>query len=216
MVKVVQSRRSAPGGVGSSGREHRRVVLSVLFAGVVGASLVFVLGALREEWHNDREGVGILRLVLAEIEHTVAVIQTLEDWAGAVLTIDMWLLPRLKTEVWRDVRVRAAQLLPEDLTMILNDYYSPLDNVVSLQEVQDGSQGLDLSSQVMMDALAILPERRYTGPSFLHRDYAIHALEMQDEALNRISEYLSLRPWMRQEWLVRMVKFASRSQRGSS
>ena len=49
----------------------------VLLFGLVGALLVFVLGALREWWRNERERRGLLRLLLAEIEHNAEVVRTI-------------------------------------------------------------------------------------------------------------------------------------------
>ena len=182
-----------------------------LFSGVVGALLVFVLGILRQEWRDDREGVGILRLLLAEVEYNVAVVQTLEYWRTAdVVSIDMRLLPHMKAEVWRDVRVRAAQLLPKELTATLNDHYSPLDNVIAIREVQEDPKKLDLSSHVMMNALGKQADLNYTGPPVLYVDYALLALETQNVARRQIEDHLSLPGWKRYSLTGRVVEFALR------
>jgi hypothetical protein len=78
---------------------------------------------VREEWRSDREQVALLRLLLVEVEHNVAVVQTLDHGRGFAPPIDTRLMPRMKAEVWHDVWVRAAQLLPGELTTALNDYY---------------------------------------------------------------------------------------------
>jgi hypothetical protein len=78
---------------------------------------------VREEWRRDREQGARLRLLLAEVEHNVAVVHTLDHGRGKAPPIDMRLVPRMKAEVWHDVWVRAAQLLPGELTTALNDYY---------------------------------------------------------------------------------------------
>jgi hypothetical protein len=190
--------------------------LSVLFAGVVGALLVFVLGLVREKWRSDREQVGILRLLLAEIHHNIAVVQTLEHWRGAVLNIDVRLLPRMKAEVWRDVRVRAAQLLREKLITTLNDYYSPLDNVITLREVQEDPTKLDLSNNVMMDALGKQAERQYTAPPILYVDYALLALQAQNVARKQVEDQLARPGWARYPLTGRVIGFAIRSRTGES
>ena len=126
-----------------------------------------------------------MRLLLAEIEYNVAVVQTLEHWRTAeVVNIDMRLLPHLKVEVWHSVRVRAAQLLPEELTTTLNDYYSPLGNLISLREVKEDPKKLDLSNH-LMNTLTRLAERKYTGPPILYMDYAILALDAQTRRMWR-------------------------------
>jgi hypothetical protein len=181
--------------------------------------LVFILGVVREEWRREREEVGILRLLLAEIEYNVAVVQTLEHWKTAeVVNIDMRLLPHLKVEVWHSVRVRAAQLLPAGLTMTLNDYYSPLGNLISLREVQEDPKKLDLSNHLTMNTLTRLAERKYTGPPILYMDYAILALDAQNVAHSKIADGLAL-PWWRRYPLtgrvVDLVASAFRSRKGT-
>ena len=53
--------------------------MGVLLSGFLGALLVFVLGAAREWWRNERERRGLLRLLLAEIEHNDEVIRTIAE-----------------------------------------------------------------------------------------------------------------------------------------
>jgi hypothetical protein len=176
----------------------------ILLAGSIGALLVFVLGTLGTVLRRDREQVGILRLLLAEIHHNIAVVQTLGHWRGAVLNIDARLLPRLKAEVWRAVRVRGAQLLPEELTTTLNDYYSPLDNVITLQNLKEAPGELDLSNDVMMQALGQLAQPQYAGPPFLYEDYALYALEAQNTARQQVEDHLAS-PLKRHPWLTGRV-----------
>jgi hypothetical protein len=178
--------------------------LSVLFAGLLGALLVFVLGLLREEWRSDREQVALLRLLLAEVEHNVAVVQTLEHWRGSDPPIDMRLMPIIKSEVWHDVRVRAAQLLPEELTTVLNDYYSPLDNVLTIRELQEDRKKLDLSSHVLMEAIGRLA-KQYEGPPILSVDYALLTLQAQTATRNKLADQLALPWWKRYPLTGRVV-----------
>ena len=49
----------------------------MLLSGAVGAMIVFVLGALREWWREEREG--LLRLLLAEIDHNAQVEHTIGE-----------------------------------------------------------------------------------------------------------------------------------------
>lgn len=184
-----------------------------LFSGVVGALLVFVAGILREEWRNDRETVGILRLLQAEIEHNDAAVRTLDYWRNAsVVNIDMRLLPLVKAEVWQGVRVRAAQLLPELLARSLNDYYSPLENVVTLRGLQDDPKKLDLSNHILMNALGKRDEGQDTPVPVLYVDNAVRALQAQTEAGNRIEEYLALPAWTRYPTVVQLVSLLPRKQ----
>jgi hypothetical protein len=50
-----------------------------LLSGVIGALLVFCLGFARELWRDERERRGILRLLLAEIEHNIEVVRTVRE-----------------------------------------------------------------------------------------------------------------------------------------
>lgn len=55
------------------------MTLELLFSGVVGALIVFVLGLLREWWREEREREGLLRLLLAEIDHNAEVVRTIRE-----------------------------------------------------------------------------------------------------------------------------------------
>ncbi len=63
--------------------------------------------------------------------------------------------------------------MKNELTTTLNDYYSPLDNVVTIREVQEDPKNLDISSHVMMDALRKQVERLYSALPILYVDYAL-------------------------------------------
>src|SRR3712207_1308457 len=86
----------------------------VLLSGLVGALLVFVLGALREWWRNERERRGLLRLLLAEIEHNAEVVRTVWE-SGKPSLIGSPNIRLMTSRTWRDTQARAAQLLPDDL-----------------------------------------------------------------------------------------------------
>jgi len=180
-----------------------------LFSGIVGAFLVFVLGVVREEWRRDREAVGILRLLQAEIEHNITTAQTLEYWRYAeAVKIDMRILPRMKVEVWHDVRVRAAQLLPEALIQALNDYYSPLANVLTLSDLQEDPKNLDISNDVILNAIGKLRDPDYKAPPILYLDYAVLVLEAQNKVRDQVVDYLALRIWRRYPvtgWLIGFI-----------
>jgi hypothetical protein len=174
--------------------------------------LVFILGVVREEWRRDREELALLRLLLAEVEHNVAVVQTLENWRGTEPSIDMRLMPLMKSEVWHDVRVKAAQLLPAELTAVLNDYYSPLDNVLAIRELQEDRKKLDLSSHVMMEALGRLANQ-YEGPPILSVDYALLTLQAQTSTRNKIADRLALPWWERYPLSGRVVTLVATALR---
>ena len=67
-----------------------------LLSGVIGALLVFCLGFVRELWRDERERRGILRLLLAEIEHNIEVVRTVRESRPALLGSPD--LPSLRTD----------------------------------------------------------------------------------------------------------------------
>jgi len=92
------------------------VSAEVLLAGSVGALAVFVLGIVREWWRNERDRRGLLLLLLAELEHNTAVIQTVSERVGPDRPIEDLIgninLASLKMHTWSKMRGRAAALLP--------------------------------------------------------------------------------------------------------
>src|SRR5215207_2863155 len=102
----------------------------VLLAGFVGAVLVFLLQFVWRLWQDDRERRALLRLLRAEIEHNVEVTNTIGERTWDLLSSPD--LHSIRSVTWRDVQVRAALLLPRDLIDALNDYYSPLQRVLTL------------------------------------------------------------------------------------
>jgi hypothetical protein len=113
----------------------RRVSAWSLLSGVIGALLVFCLGFVRELWRDERERRGILRLLLAEIEHNIEVVRTVRESRPALLGSPD--LPSLRTDTWRDTRARAAQLLPENLLSGVEGYYSLLETLLTLLRFQN-------------------------------------------------------------------------------
>lgn len=125
----------------------------------------------------------------------------------------MRLMPRMKVEVWHNVRVRATQLLPEELTTTLNDYYWPLENVVAVRELQKDPKKLDVSSHIVMEALG-RQANQYKGPPILSVDYAIHALQAQNVAQRKIADRLALPWWERYPFTGRVVDLVAFVLRG--
>jgi hypothetical protein len=156
--------------------------------------------------------VGLLQLLTSEIEYNIAVTQSLEFWwyqKGG--SIDTPPSPRLKAEVWIDVR-RVAQLLPEDIITALNDYYSPLYTVLTHTDQKEQ----DSSNLVMRDVLADRPERMYpNAPPFDYPDYAQHVLEAQNTAHKQVKDYLDLTPLMRYPIRGWTVEFVFRKRGGN-
>ena len=105
----------------------------VLLSGAVGALIVFVLGALREWWREEREG--LLRLLLAEIDHNAEIERTVGETSWDLLSAENF--RKLSTDTWRELQGRAAALLHDELFASLNGYYSALQTLLTLQSFEN-------------------------------------------------------------------------------
>jgi hypothetical protein len=108
-------------------------ILGVLGSLGVGALIgAFTTHGLREKAdrkREERERDALLRLLLEEINLNTTVIKRgvregEEDESAQIASRE---LSFTTTETWRDTRVRATQLVPEDLLQSLVDYYTPLE-----------------------------------------------------------------------------------------
>jgi hypothetical protein len=164
-----------------------------LLSGFAGALLVFVLGIVREWWRNERERRGLLRLLLAEIEHNAVVVNTIAERRGQ-RTLD-WIghpdLPSMKAETWRDVRDKAAALFPSDLLEAVNGYYSPLETSLTLLRFPDAMS--DSADRWLRGEIKqVKPEWDVAATENPYRDYLEQTLAAQDAARDRIKGYLAL------------------------
>jgi hypothetical protein len=98
---------------------------------------VFVLGVIREEWRNDRERLGLLlRLLLAEIRHNAGVMRRTRE-ESRLEQIGSMKLSHMKIETWRATQTRAVQLVPSELLICLEDYYTPLETLLTRLKYED-------------------------------------------------------------------------------
>jgi hypothetical protein len=166
-----------------------------LVSGLVGAVLVFLFSAGIEAWRNRREKLGILRLILAEIRHNTEVVRTIEE-RGGDLTASPDFLPSMSTETWRDVRKSAAKLLSDDLRQVLNDYYSPLQTLLTLLQFENRVS--DRADRSLRGAIKEqFPEEEVALTRNPYHEYRDRVLQAQGEAQNRIEQYLALSWWQR-------------------
>jgi hypothetical protein len=98
--------------------------LDVLLGGALGALIVFVFGVLLEWRRRERERRGLLRLLLAEINHNEIVIKSIDESGSSLLASPH--LDKLKTETWDESR-QAASGLPAELLNDPVNYYQPLE-----------------------------------------------------------------------------------------
>jgi hypothetical protein len=165
----------------------------VLLSGFAGAFLVFVLGIFREWWRDERERRGLLRLLGAEIDHNEVVVSTIAERRGD--RIEDWIghpdLPSMKAETWRDVRERAAALLPADVLAAVKGYYSPLETSLTLLQFQ-GVVNDSGDRWLRGEIKRVKPEWNVAATSNPYREYLEKALTAQKAARDRINGYLAL------------------------
>jgi hypothetical protein len=116
--------------------DPRGLAVGILLSGALGALLVFVLGVAREWWRNEQERRGLLLLLRAEIEHNAEGIRTISDRINPDQAMEDLLghphFATQKVRTWDNVQERAAALLPDDLMASLDDYYAPLETLLTL------------------------------------------------------------------------------------
>jgi hypothetical protein len=159
----------------------RRMSAWALVSGLLGALLVFVLGVIREAWRNDQEKLGLLRLLLAEIEHNAEVTKTIGEATSDLLSSQEF-SRSMNTETWRDVRTKAARLLPQEMRKALVDYYAPLQTLKTLLTF----------SGVGNDRM----NRSLRGQRNPYEEYLNKTLDQQGKTQAQIETYLEL-SWSR-------------------
>ncbi len=166
------------------------VALSLL-SGLSGALIVFFLGVGREWWRNDRERLGLLRLLLAEVERNAEVVTSARK--GEQVSLTSADLPHMKLETWRAVRGRVAQLAPRGLTETLNNYYSALDTLLTLLALPGMKE--KYTGALLITGLEQARGRAGTRNPYL--EYAELTFARQDQARKRLTAYLDLTWWRR-------------------
>jgi hypothetical protein len=165
--------------------------VEVLLSGLLGALLVFCIGWLRERYRNERERQGLLRLLASEIEHNAVVMQTIQDSDTQLLASCN--LTLMKTEAWRASRASAAALSPT-LLKTLDDYYRPLETLLTLQRFSD-------ADEERMKRLKINTMGEILGLERLPRSHdpwgeaERSMLEAQQRAQGRVRKYLGSPIW---------------------
>jgi hypothetical protein len=171
--------------------------VGILLSGFLGALLVFVLGVAREWWRNERERRGLLRLLLAEIEHNAEVVRTIAERLRREFPVEDLIghpdFPTLKTRTWVGVRGRAAALLPSGLLAELDGYYSPLETLLTLAGFSDMAS--DSYSRTLLGKIEEgRPAWVLDDPRNPYKEQLCKFLDAQERTPARIEEYLT-RPW---------------------
>jgi hypothetical protein len=165
--------------------------MEFLVSGLVGAVLVFIFQAGIEAWRNRREKRGILRLVLAEVEHNLEVTKTIGERKPDLLgSADF--LRSMKTETWLDARKDAARLCPAYLTKVLNTYYSPLQTLLTLLQFEKSADRRFREGISKRQPQSTVSATRNPYDSYLN-----DVLRTQKEAQKQIEEHLKTSWWVR-------------------
>jgi hypothetical protein len=99
----------------------------------------------------------------------------------------------MKAETWRDVRTRAAALLPAEIMAAVEDYYSPLETVLTLLQFQDAVS--DTADRMLRDEIQrVKPEWSVAATSNPYGEYLDRTVAAQDTARERIKRYLDVSP----------------------
>jgi hypothetical protein len=176
----------------------RRVSPEVLLSGLIGALLVFLLGVLREWWRNEQERRGLLILLLAEISHNREVIRTVQDRINPNQAMeDLIGHPHFSTQklkTWDNVQERAAALLPDDPMAALDEYYAPLETLLTLVRFPNmASDSFDRTLrgeiQEMKPAWSVAATRQP------YREQLQKLLDAQESTPAKIEEYLAQPRW---------------------
>jgi hypothetical protein len=203
---------------GAQGAGSSPSLLQSLLSGAFGALLVFVLGVVREICRRDRESVGLARLLRGEITHNEEVVRSAEEDESRVEQISSPRLSLMKTETWRATRTRTVQLVPSKLLTALEDYYVPLETLLTMLRYEEAKRKTTGNKEARPNVagdeehrarVASAGERwlrsalreAFGDEAKLNRatEYAEKAIDAQKEARKRLDEYLARPPWC-QRW----------------
>jgi hypothetical protein len=176
----------------------RRVSIDVLLAGALGAVLVFFLGVLREWWREEQERRGLLILLLAELEHNAEVIRTIYDRMDPGQAMeDLIAHPHFanqKAKTWESVQERAAALLPDDLMAALQEYYAPLETLLTLVRFPNMvSDSVD--RRLREEIQETKPHLSVAATRQPYREQLDKLLKAQDDTPPKIKGYLARPRW---------------------
>lgn len=174
--------------------------LEILLSGLIGALLVFLLGLLREWWRNEQERRGLLILLLAEITHNAEVIRTVQDRINPGQAMeDLIGHPHFSTQkarTWNNVQDRAAALLPDDLMAALDEYYAPLETLLTLVRFPNmASDSFDRTLRGQIQEAR--PHVSVAATRQPYREQLQKLLDAQESTPAKIEEYLAQPRWGR-------------------
>ena len=170
-------------------------VLGVLGSLGIGASIgAFTTHRLREKAdrkREERERVALLRLLLEKINLNNTVLENGvregEDEESAQIASQY--LSFTTTETWRATRIRATQLVPEDLLPSLVEYYSLLETLLIMLRAK-GPGREDVGERWFRSVLQkALGDETVAAPPDVKQ--ARKMLKAQQKVQKKIDDYLS-------------------------
>jgi hypothetical protein len=181
----------------------RGVSLDVLLGGALGALGVFFLGWLKEWWRDDQERRGLLILLMAELEHNAEVIRTIFDRMNPGQAMEDLIghphFANQKARTWDNVQERAAALLPDDLMAALEEYYAPLETLLTLVRFPNmASDSFDRTLRGQIQEMK--PEGSVAATRQPYQEQLQKLLEAQDNTPPKIKEYLDRPRWQLRFW----------------
>jgi hypothetical protein len=135
---------------------------------------------------------------LAEISHNGEVIRTVQDRINTDQAMeDLIGHPHFSTQkvrTWDNVQERAAALLPDDLMAALDEYYAPLETLLTLVHFPNmASDSFDRTLrgkiQEMKPALSVAATRQP------YREQLQRLLDAQETTPSKIAQYLARPRW---------------------
>ena len=178
----------------SSGVPLWLTVLGVLgslgIGATIGALIAHLLHENADRKREERERVALLRLLLEEIKLNTTLLESgrREGEEEESAQIASRYLSFTSTETWRDTRVRATQLVSEDLLQSLVEYYSPLEALLIMLRAK--GPGTDAGEMWFRSVLQkALGNEKVAVPPAVKQ--ARKMLKAQQKVQKKIDDYLS-------------------------
>jgi hypothetical protein len=183
--------------------------IAALLGGLGGAVAAFLLGGFREWWREEREREGLLRLLLAEIDRNAEMERTIGETTDDLLGSPNF--RHLTAETWRVTQGRVAALLPGELSVALNGYYSSLLTLLTLLTFENLTN--ERSNRAFRSMYTELTGKEVPANRNPWDEYLNAMRDAQARVRERIVEYLALR-W--DERLLQRVRRWAESRRRTS
>lgn len=155
MIALLQETTAAAQAAATSG-----IPLSSLLSGIIGALIVFLLGATREMRRQRRVLRGLARLVHTELTRNNLTLKLFYEQPARALTEST---AALNLDTWESARVPLAEMMPADDLGSIAYYYLFLQELKQIQATQrefnnpprQAANALEVLAEQERDALAV-------------------------------------------------------------